>query len=94
MKLFTQAGTSRLFFPAPRNRGLVLPPSFLPNHPTKNWRIGKAFHIKDIIHGNYFYPKEDGTGDVSPTPRPLKEGELVSYPQLSLTAVALSHSTG
>lgn len=27
--------------------------------------------------GSYFYPKEDGQGDISDTSRPLKEGEIV-----------------
>ncbi|KAF9526441.1 survival protein sure-like phosphatase/nucleotidase [Crepidotus variabilis] len=44
----------------------------------KSW-IGKAFHIKDITKGNYFYPKESGEGEVSLVSRPLKDGELAEW---------------
>ena len=27
--------------------------------------LGKAFHIKDIIKGRYYYPKESGSVDLS-----------------------------
>jgi hypothetical protein len=38
---------------------------------------GKAYHIKEITKGSYFYPKEDGQGEISTIARPLKDGELV-----------------
>ncbi|KAF8168079.1 survival protein sure-like phosphatase/nucleotidase [Crassisporium funariophilum] len=41
----------------------------------KSW-IGKAYHIKEITTGNYFYPKEDGSGEISSQSRPLRDGEL------------------
>lgn len=41
----------------------------------KSW-IGKAYVIRDVIHGQYFYPKEDGTGEKRDTPRPLQDGEV------------------
>jgi tubulin---tyrosine ligase len=40
--------------------------------------IGKAYHIKEIVKGNYFYPKGDGNGELTSSSRPLKNGELVS----------------
>ena len=39
---------------------------------------GKAYHIKEITNGSYFYPREDGQGERSRKSRPLKDGELVS----------------
>jgi hypothetical protein len=39
---------------------------------------GKAYHIKEITKGSYFYPKSDGLGEVAESSRPLKNGELVS----------------
>ncbi|KIM48181.1 hypothetical protein M413DRAFT_223900 [Hebeloma cylindrosporum] len=44
----------------------------------KSW-IGKAYHIKEITKGNYFYPKEDGSGDITLNSRPLKEGEIAEW---------------
>lgn len=44
----------------------------------KSW-IGKAYHIKDITKGSYFYPRYDGKGETSVTPRPLKPGELAQW---------------
>ncbi|KAF8872128.1 survival protein sure-like phosphatase/nucleotidase [Gymnopilus junonius] len=44
----------------------------------KSW-IGKAYHIKEVTKGNYFYPKEDGNGEISPHPRPLEDGELAEW---------------
>ncbi|TBU65049.1 survival protein sure-like phosphatase/nucleotidase [Dichomitus squalens] len=42
----------------------------------KSW-IGKAYHIKDIITGRYYYPRDpDGEGEISETSRPLKDGEV------------------
>jgi hypothetical protein len=82
LKLFAQVGTSRLFSLAPRNLGLVLFLSFKCPYIPLSRCIGKAFHIKDIVQGKFFYPKEDGTGDVLPTPRPLEEGELVCRPEV------------
>ncbi|ELU41907.1 cytoplasm protein [Rhizoctonia solani AG-1 IA] len=37
---------------------------------------GKAYVIRDVIHGQYFYPKEDGTGEKCEVSRPLKAGEV------------------
>ncbi|KAG6885277.1 hypothetical protein C0993_003708 [Termitomyces sp. T159_Od127] len=42
----------------------------------KSW-IGKAYHIKEITKGAYYYPNGDGTGEISTIPRPLKNGEIV-----------------
>ncbi|KAG2159884.1 sure-like protein [Suillus bovinus] len=45
----------------------------------KSW-IGKAFHIKEITKGRYYYPKEpDGMGEVSSISRPLNEGEVAEW---------------
>ncbi|KAG1864181.1 sure-like protein [Suillus subalutaceus] len=45
----------------------------------KSW-IGKAFHIKEITKGRYYYPKEpDGVGEVSSASRPLNEGEVAEW---------------
>ncbi|KAF8761881.1 Sure-like protein [Rhizoctonia solani] len=45
----------------------------------KSW-IGKAYVIRDVIHGQYFYPKEGeftyGTGEKCEVSRPLKAGEV------------------
>ncbi|CDO71544.1 hypothetical protein BN946_scf184911.g14 [Trametes cinnabarina] len=65
----------------------------------KSW-IGKAYHIKDIITGRYYYPRNpDGMGEVSEVSRPLQEGEFaewISGPNLgrnSSAAFALSSGT-
>jgi len=44
----------------------------------KSW-IGKAYHIKDITKGLYFYPRYDGKGETSIKPRPLKPGEIAQW---------------
>ncbi|KAF8078600.1 survival protein sure-like phosphatase/nucleotidase [Lyophyllum atratum] len=44
----------------------------------KSW-IGKAYHIKDITKGSYFYPRHDGKGEMSTKARPLKPGELAEW---------------
>ncbi|TFK41135.1 survival protein sure-like phosphatase/nucleotidase [Crucibulum laeve] len=44
----------------------------------KSW-IGKAYHIKEVTKGSYFYPKEDGQGDISTRSRPLRERELAEW---------------
>ncbi|KAF5314055.1 hypothetical protein D9611_006835 [Ephemerocybe angulata] len=44
----------------------------------KSW-IGKAYHIKEVTKGRYFYPKEDGTGESSNKSRPLQLGELAEW---------------
>ncbi|KAI0274667.1 survival protein sure-like phosphatase/nucleotidase [Gloeopeniophorella convolvens] len=44
----------------------------------KSW-IGKAYQIKDIIRGRFYYPREDGLGETSDSPRPLKEGEVAEW---------------
>ncbi|KAH6917360.1 cytoplasm protein [Coprinopsis sp. MPI-PUGE-AT-0042] len=54
------------------NVKVVLPSS------QKSW-IGKAYHIKEVTAGRYYYPKEDGTGETSTKSRPLKEGELAEW---------------
>ncbi|KAK0456471.1 survival protein sure-like phosphatase/nucleotidase [Armillaria borealis] len=55
------------------NVKVVLPSS------QKSW-IGKAYHIKEVTKGTYFYPKSpDGTGEVAVTSRPLKDGEIAEW---------------
>jgi len=54
------------------NVKVVLPAS------QKSW-IGKAFQIKEITKGAYFYPKEDGQGEISAITRALKDGELAEW---------------
>ncbi|KAI0335293.1 sure-like protein [Cubamyces sp. BRFM 1775] len=45
----------------------------------KSW-IGKAYHIKDIISGRYYYPREpDGVGEISEQSRPLEKGEVAEW---------------
>ncbi|KAG5635098.1 hypothetical protein H0H81_012454 [Sphagnurus paluster] len=44
----------------------------------KSW-IGKAYHIKEVTKGLYFYPREDGEGETSPKPRPLRPGEIAEW---------------
>jgi len=44
----------------------------------KSW-IGKAYHIKEITKGNYFYPKDNGSGELSSSSRPLRDGELAEW---------------
>lgn len=45
----------------------------------KSW-VGKAFHIKEITKGRYYYPREpDGMGEVSSASRPLNEGEVAEW---------------
>ncbi|KAI0307830.1 sure-like protein [Multifurca ochricompacta] len=42
----------------------------------KSW-IGKAYQIKDIILGRFYYPRDpDGLGETSDSSRALKEGEI------------------
>ncbi|CUA72717.1 hypothetical protein RSOLAG22IIIB_10251 [Rhizoctonia solani] len=41
----------------------------------KSW-IGKAYVIHNVVHGQYFYPKGDGTGEIRDTTRPLQDGEV------------------
>ncbi|CAE6486189.1 unnamed protein product [Rhizoctonia solani] len=36
----------------------------------------QQYVIRDVIHGQYFYPKEDGTGEKCDKPRPLEDGEV------------------
>lgn len=50
----------------------------------KSW-IGKAYHIKEITKGLYFYPREDGGGETSPGSRPLKVGEIAEWILLDAT---------
>ncbi|KAF9229308.1 sure-like protein [Gyrodon lividus] len=46
----------------------------------KSW-IGKAYHITEITRGKYFYPRRpDGEeGEMSDTPRELKEDEVAEW---------------
>ncbi|KAI0961530.1 hypothetical protein AcV7_000610 [Taiwanofungus camphoratus] len=45
----------------------------------KSW-IGKAYQIKDIISGRYYYPQDpDGAGETSEQSRPLKNGEAAEW---------------
>ncbi|KAJ3508935.1 hypothetical protein NLJ89_g5483 [Agrocybe chaxingu] len=44
----------------------------------KSW-IGKAYHIKEVTRGSYFYPQEDGIGETSQRSRALKDGELAEW---------------
>ncbi|KIP11974.1 hypothetical protein PHLGIDRAFT_98695 [Phlebiopsis gigantea 11061_1 CR5-6] len=45
----------------------------------KSW-IGKAYQITEIIRGRYYYPRgADGAGEISESPRPLKEGETAEW---------------
>ncbi|KAF8516183.1 sure-like protein [Hysterangium stoloniferum] len=45
----------------------------------KSW-IGKAFQIKEIVKGRYYYPtKPDGAGETSEISRPLREGEVAEW---------------
>lgn len=37
---------------------------------------GKAYQITETIYGRYYYPRQDGQGETSETPRPLKDGEV------------------
>ncbi|KAG7099240.1 hypothetical protein E1B28_001103 [Marasmius oreades] len=68
------------------NVKVVLPSS------QRSW-IGKAYHIKEITKGNYFYPREpaDGHGETSPTPRPLKENEVAEWILLDGTPATCSN---
>ncbi|OCF60428.1 5'/3'-nucleotidase SurE [Kwoniella mangroviensis CBS 10435] len=52
----------------------------------KSW-VGKAYAISDVISASYFYPLEpEGlTGDITTTPRSLKEGETMEWILLSGT---------
>ncbi|PFH54497.1 hypothetical protein AMATHDRAFT_71 [Amanita thiersii Skay4041] len=44
----------------------------------KSW-IGKAFHIKEVTKGWYFYPKHDGQGEIAAKSRPLKDNEIAEW---------------
>ncbi|KAH9946641.1 survival protein sure-like phosphatase/nucleotidase [Amylocystis lapponica] len=45
----------------------------------KSW-IGKAYQIKDIIGGRYYYPRDpDGSGETAHQSRPLKDGEMAEW---------------
>ncbi|KAI0043200.1 sure-like protein [Auriscalpium vulgare] len=45
----------------------------------KSW-IGKAHQIKEIVHGQYYYPRDhDGNGVKSSTSRPLEHGEIAEW---------------
>lgn len=45
----------------------------------KSW-IGKAYQIKDVVRGKYYYPTEpNGNGEVCETSRPLREGEVSEW---------------
>ena len=76
-----KAGTSKLFYQARRNPGLV-GRSEIADKASQSIdhiaRIGKAYHIKEVTIGQYFYPKADGNGEITARSRPLEDGELVS----------------
>ncbi|KAG6857582.1 hypothetical protein H0H87_000181 [Tephrocybe sp. NHM501043] len=65
----------------------------LPPHSLTTIGPGKAYHIKEITKGSYFYPRQDGTGETSLIPRPLKPEELVRITFLETTAFAFSSGT-
>jgi len=57
----------------------------------KSW-IGAAYQIRDVIKGQYYYPREpDGNGETSPTPRPLKEGEVGEWVLLDATPASCAN---
>jgi len=58
----------------------------------KSW-IGKAYQIRDIIHGRFYYPRDpDGLlGETSDSPRPLKEGEIAEWILLDGTPATCSN---
>ncbi|KAI0825152.1 sure-like protein [Trametes gibbosa] len=57
----------------------------------KSW-IGKAYHIKEIVSGRYYYPREpDGMGEVSEESRPLREGEVAEWVLLDGTPATCSN---
>ncbi|KXN90003.1 putative tubulin--tyrosine ligase PBY1 [Leucoagaricus sp. SymC.cos] len=51
--------------------------SHLTECPSPRHTPGKAYHIKDITKGSYFYPQKNGQGETADTSRPLKDEELV-----------------
>jgi tubulin--tyrosine ligase len=51
---------------------------------------GKAYLIKEVTKGSYFYPREDGQGDISAVSRPLKDDELVREALVSLVGHLIS----
>jgi hypothetical protein len=77
---------------------------------TAGTRTGKAYLIKDIIRGRFYYPREpgkllphcewgininvvkpkDGTGEISDTPRALREGEIGEWILLNGVSPGLS----
>ncbi|KAI9508756.1 sure-like protein [Russula earlei] len=57
----------------------------------KSW-IGKAYQIKDIIQGHFYYPRDpDGMGEISDTSRALKEGEIAEWILLNGTPATCSN---
>ncbi|TRM66341.1 survival protein sure-like phosphatase/nucleotidase [Schizophyllum amplum] len=57
----------------------------------KSW-IGKAFHIKEITTGQYYYPTEPhGYGEISDVSRPLKEGEVAEWVLLDATPASCAN---
>ncbi|KAH9486911.1 putative tubulin--tyrosine ligase PBY1 [Psilocybe cubensis] len=44
----------------------------------KSW-IGKAYHIKEVTRGNYFYPRKDGSGEITAKSRPLQDSEVAEW---------------
>jgi len=61
----------------------------LPN-AQKSW-IAKAYHIKQTIRGWYYYPKDNGQGEVSVQSRPLKAGEIAEWILLDGTPATCSN---
>ncbi|KAF8898716.1 survival protein sure-like phosphatase/nucleotidase [Infundibulicybe gibba] len=60
------------------NVKVVLPSS------QKSW-IGKAYHIKEVTKGSYFYPNIDGRGDRTQHSRPIRDGEIGEWILLDAT---------
>ncbi|KAF5390262.1 hypothetical protein D9757_002918 [Collybiopsis confluens] len=51
----------------------------------KSW-IGKAYQIKEVTKGSYFYPRNpDGQGELALVSRPLKENEVAEWILLDAT---------
>ncbi|KAI0001999.1 sure-like protein [Russula vinacea] len=57
----------------------------------KSW-IGKAYHLNEIIHGRFYYPRDpDGLGETSDAPRALKDGEIGEWTLLDGTPASCSN---
>ncbi|KAF8745549.1 hypothetical protein AX14_006872 [Amanita brunnescens Koide BX004] len=56
----------------------------------RSW-IAKAYFVKQTIRGSYFYPRDDGQGEVSVHSRPLKAGEIAEWILLDGTPATCSN---